>query len=116
MTEKTCVSCGKPISPTAVRCPNCGHLTAYGKEQQDQLPAKPTNLDYIRAGLLIAGLIVFIIGLSQFADHADAWKYYAAFKPTEARGILTRIAVGFVLFIAGSFKSLLKILKSFQKN
>lgn len=81
-----CNECGKEISDTAERCPNCGCVTNRGKEQKN---AKSYLLLYVvdfleigagafflLKGDLIAGVVWLVIGvIGVFSTNKQAKKF-----------------------------------------
>lgn len=60
-----CRICGKPISPNAASCPNCGEPNGIAqKEAKVTKPAPQTATGCLAAiliGLLIGGILYFIV-------------------------------------------------------
>lgn len=105
-SAKNCVRCGAIISTTTQNCPQCGHLTRYGKlTQQTTANQKLMQNNQITTiiGLAIGviGLFVFIPAFIELNEISSYASLYAAFHPAESKKLVFKAIAGFILSIIG---------------
>ena len=95
-----CKECGKEISDTAVRCPNCGCKTAHGEGQTE---AKAQLVGWvINVGLMIIGAILFLGNISEFLDGAESSYFWRALKyDDDVQKIVYSTLIGASMLIGG---------------
>lgn len=104
INAKNCVACGNEISAVAESCPQCGHITRYGRMQKEKQKQVQFD-DKIKRKLLISA-VVWVIGacilVSACLDFRDVMPYaglYAKFNPGGTMKIFGRMILGGVLMM-----------------
>lgn len=59
---KSCVSCGKPVSPSAVSCPHCGHPLKRQKSGNGCLVAALVGVGILLLIIILMSVAGFLIG------------------------------------------------------
>lgn len=102
-----CAECGREISDTAERCPNCGCKTSRGTTVEK---AKVLLANYvIVVALMIIGLILFFPSLSELRDHSSYyWSSGRWVHDGETVWAFIKLAMG-AGFVVGGIIDMVKI-------
>lgn len=95
-----CAECGKEISSTAERCPNCGYKTAHGRSMTE---AKGLLAYYvISVILLLVGVWLFFANLGDFMEciEASKSKWFTGFTD-EGEKVIVKFVMGCCFLVGG---------------